>query len=75
MDYIVHPAPLRRKIGSKSKSPDKRPARKRYWARRRLETRKVKQLMRWGMDGQEAVKVWQKQRQGRVPTGWLRQAG
>jgi hypothetical protein len=48
-----------RQTGKKSKRADKRPARARYWARRTLEERKVKNLMRCcGMTRKEALKHW-----------------
>jgi len=56
----------------KAKRPDTRPARKRYWMKRTLELRKVKHLIRYcGMTTQSAYKRWHKDRQGRVPTGFL----
>ena len=73
MDYIVHPQ--RRRTGKKSKKPDGRLARKMYWSRRTLETRKVKNLMvHCGMTKQSAYNKWHKDRQGRVPDGYLRRA-
>ena len=62
----------KQRITKKSKRPDNRPARLMYWARRRLETRKVGNLMRYcGMSKQSAYKYWHKVRQGRVPAGFL----
>ena len=58
--------------GKKSKSPDNRPARKRYWAKRTLETHKVGNLMRCcGMSKQSAYNHWHRTRQGRVPNGYI----
>ena len=58
--------------GKKSKRPDKRPARKMYWARRTLEKRKVKHLMKNnGMTREAALRFWQKHRLGRIPDGYI----
>lgn len=66
---------MQRAGGKKSKAPDNRPARKRYWARRTLETRKVGNLMdRCGMTKQAAYNRWHRERKGRVPTGYLNQS-
>ena len=62
-----------RKIGKKSKRPDKRPARLRYWLKRRLEVRKVGNLMKYcGMSKQTAYNFWHNTRKGRVKDGYLR---
>jgi hypothetical protein len=59
--------PPRTGVKKSGKRPDKRPARDRYWATRRLETRKVNNLMRCcGMSKQSAYNFWHKTRQGRV---------
>lgn len=71
MEVIIKPS--RRKTGKKSKRPDKRPARARYWAKRTLEERKIRNLMRCcGMSRQSAYNYWHKTRKGRVPNGYLR---
>ena len=58
--------------GKRSKSPDNRPTRRRYWAKRTLETKKVHNLMiHCGMSKQSAFNHWHKTRQGRVPDGFL----
>jgi len=59
------------KPGKKSKRKDNRPARQRYWRRRRLEENKVKHLMAQGYTKPQALGHWRKVRQGRVPDGWL----
>lgn len=70
MDISVHPT--RRRTGKKSKKPDGRPARKRYWAARKLEGRKVGNLVRsCGMTKQSAYNRWHRDRKGRVPDGYL----
>ena len=47
--------------GKKSKRRDARPARKRYWARRVLEERKIANLMQYcGMSRQAAYNFWHK---------------
>ena len=54
--------------GRRSKSPDKRPARVRYWMKRQLEKNKVKNLVKYcGMEADKALKFWRKHRQSRVP--------
>jgi len=43
----------------KSKRPDKRPARLRYWMKRTLEERKIRHLMKYcGMTRQQAYRFW-----------------
>ena len=59
------------KRSKKAKRPDKRPARLRYWAKRTLEKRKVRRLMRQGLSEPNAVAIWRAQRKGRVPDGFL----
>lgn len=57
---------------SKSKSKDQRPARQRYWARRRLEVHKAFNLMRCnGMTAKGAVLYWREVRKNRIPTGFI----
>lgn len=67
------------KPGKKSKRPDERPARIRYWLSRRLEKRKVKRIMKSHKDKNgnplskfDATKLWREMRQGRVPKNFLR---
>jgi hypothetical protein len=56
-------------VGKKSKQPDKRPARARYWATRRLETRKVRNLVKCcGMTLEAAKKKWAATRTTRIKT-------
>jgi hypothetical protein len=56
----------------KSKAKDARPARKRYWMKRTLESRKVKNLMKFcGMTRQTAYNLWHKVRKTRVPDGYI----
>lgn len=58
--------------GKKSKRKDERPARKRYWMKRVLENRKIKNLMRYcGLSRQSAYNHWHRTRKGRVPEGYL----
>lgn len=55
------------KVKKTNKSPDKRPARANYWARKRLQERKVKNLMRRNkMTRAEALAFWLKARTKRV---------
>jgi hypothetical protein len=73
----------KQKISKMSKNPDARPAKKRYWASRKLEKHKVANLMKHcGMSKAEALRFWHEgstnkeklgrgKRQGRVPTGYL----
>lgn len=77
-------APARTKRAKKSKRPDKRPARAKYWASRRLEEKKIRNLMdHCGMSRQQAYHTWREgmptkkgglfgKRQGRVPDKYLR---
>jgi hypothetical protein len=59
----------------KSKSKDERPARKRYWTRRKLEQHKVRQLVKWrGITYEQALKVWQQARKGRVPNDFFKKS-
>lgn len=61
------------RAGRKGKSKDNRPARSRYWMMRRLETKKVKNLVEHcGLDYGVAFHRWHKERQGRVPKSYLR---
>jgi len=56
-----------RRTGKKSKKPDKRPARLRYWATKRLEERKIRNLMKHcGMTKQQAYRFW---REGSLAKG------
>lgn len=58
--------------GKKSKRKDQRPARKRYWMMRVLESRKVRHLMKCcRMSKQSAYNTWHRMRKGRVPEGYL----
>jgi hypothetical protein len=62
--------------GKKSKKPDKRPARLRYWLSRHLERNKVRRLMKYcGMTKQQALDYWNTHRQGRVKDGYIYKAG
>jgi len=62
----VKPAPKAAKRGKKSKTPDRRPAKLRYWQGKHLEKNKVKHIMRSsGLTRTEAVDVWVKARGGR----------
>jgi hypothetical protein len=59
--------------GKKSKAPDNRPARKRYWLRRTLEMHKVKKMMRaYGLTEKQAIEAWRKVRKGRVPDMFMK---
>ena len=61
------------KTGKKSKRRDKRPARARYWATRKLEERKIANLIKHcGMSRQSAYNRWHFERKGRVKDGYLR---
>ena len=61
--------------GKKSKSRDDRPARKEYWRKRKLEERKIKNLIKHcGMTRQSAYNRWHRERTGRVPSGYLNKA-
>ena len=72
-DIVIKPATRKRK--KKAKRADKRPARLRYWFTRRLEARKVANLMKYcGMSKQSAFNFWHRTRKGRVPDGYLRKA-
>lgn len=74
----------RTKLSKKSKRSDSRPARAKYWSIRKLEARKVANLMRCrGMTKQQAYRYWHEgslvegkegcgKRLGRVPEGYLR---
>jgi len=71
MDTLIRVAT--RKTGKKSKRRDARPARARYWATRRLEERKIGNLMKYcGMSRQSAYNKWHSERKGRVKDGFLR---
>ena len=62
----------KRKTGKKSKRPDNRPARSKYWLRRTLEERKVKAIMKaYGLTKGKAVERWHAERKGRVPKGHI----
>lgn len=62
------------KTSKKSKRRDERPSRSRYWAKRKLEARKIANLMQCnGMSKQSAYNYWHKARKGRVPDGYLRE--
>jgi hypothetical protein len=51
----------------KSKAPDKRPARQRYWQLGKLRKHKVRNLMRCcGMTEREASDHWREVRKGRM---------
>jgi hypothetical protein len=54
----------------RSKAPDRRPARLRYWLGKHLQANKVKQLMRWGMTKMDAIDYWQQHRKGRMKTSF-----
>lgn len=47
------------KRSKKSKAPDRRPARARYWASGRLPFRKVRNLMRSGYAFNAALSLWE----------------
>lgn len=54
----------------KSKRPDNRPAKKRYWTSGRLAYRKVRNLVRSGYAPMEALKLWEatrKRNKGEIP--------
>jgi hypothetical protein len=56
----------KRRTGKKSKKPDNRPARKRYWSSRKLMANKVRNLVvHNGMNEVEAKDYWKKARSGR----------
>ena len=58
------------KLSRKSKAPDKRPARAKYWRERTLESRKVRRIMRSsGMTFKEATAHWATAR-GNRRTPW-----
>ena len=62
------------KLSKKSKRRDDKPSRDRYWAKRVLEERKIKSLMRCnGMSKQSAFKYWHSVRKGRVPDRYIRE--
>ena len=81
------PATLRtRTAGKKSKRQDNRPARKRYWMKRTLEIRKIKNLMIGFLHGKNPTKVvkadydkayrkafdlWHRTRTTRIPDGFI----
>ena len=69
------------KRGKKSKTPDNRAARARYWTRRTLECRKVNNMLKNRqtkkkggdpMTRKECVEFWRKSRKGRVPDNYIR---
>ena len=60
------------KTSKKSKRPDGRPSRKKYWASRHLEQNKVKNLMRHcGMTRANALVFWRKVRTTRIPANYI----
>jgi hypothetical protein len=53
----------------KSKRPDKRPARDRYWNYQRLRHNKIRNLMRFcGLSKEAAERRWDADRKGRMRT-------
>ena len=63
--------PKKQGYGKKSKRKDERPARSRYWAKRQLEKRKVKNLMKYcHMTAEYALTYWRALRRSRIPTGF-----
>jgi len=59
-------------LSKKGKRPDNRPARKRYWLKRVLESRKIHNLMKYcGMTKQQAYNFWHRNRKTRVPDGYI----
>lgn len=59
------------KLSRKSKAPDHRPARDRYWSKHRLQQNKVRNLVRsHGMTEDVATKFWLKVRAGRRMRGY-----
>lgn len=62
------------RASKKSKRPDKRPAKIRYWMSRHLERNKVKNLMKSGYTKAEALKYWHSVRKGRVKDNFLKYA-
>lgn len=51
----------------KTKKPDNRPARARYWTNRSLEANKIRRLVRCnGMDATTARRFWRDARKGRI---------
>ncbi len=57
-------------IGKKSKRPDNRPARTRYWMSKHLRRNKIRNIMRsTNLTKEEATKLWlSSNRQGRIRT-------
>ena len=56
----------KQRLSKKSKRPDKRPAKIRYWMSKHLERNKVRNLMRHcGMTKAFATEFWQNARQNR----------
>jgi len=59
--------------GRKSKSPDKRPAKNRYWTKRTLEKHKVRHIMKsCGLSYEESLWFWRSRRQGRIPETYFK---
>lgn len=59
-------------MSNKAKRADTRPARKRYWTKRALESRKIKNLVKYcRMNKQSAYNLWHKTRRTRVPDGYI----
>ena len=60
------------KIGKKTKSPDKRPARARYWDTFSLPKKKIKNLMKSnGMTFKQAKKFWVENRIKKLPDEYM----
>lgn len=58
---------MNQQSSKKSKRPDNRPARERYWRLHRLREHKVRNLVRYrGMTPEAAVKFWVSVRKGRI---------
>lgn len=60
----------KRSRAKKTKRPDSRPARARYWNSGRLAIRKVRNLVRSGYSPREALKIWEdtrKREKGKIP--------
>ncbi len=61
-----------RKMGKKSKRPNKGPSRTRYWNGRHLERNKVRHMMKaYGLTKERATLRWNAERTGRIPTGYV----
>lgn len=67
MDLVVERQKKKSQRPKKSKKPDKRPARVRYWSERHLEKNKVRNLVRCnGMTEIQARVFWREVRTKRI---------